>query len=113
MLYGMNVLFAQRERREIAGRTKRGMEEAVRQGKYPNKAPYGYQKDENSILIPDPITSLVVKDIYSMYLNGMSSIDIMDKLKDDNRYTDYFGIRPHTIIGIIRNPIYKGDLTWG
>jgi site-specific DNA recombinase len=113
MLYGMNVLFAQRERREIAGRTRRGMEEAVRQGKYPNKAPYGYQKDENSILIPDPITSLVVKDIYNMYLSGMSSIDIMDELKVDNRYTDYFSIRPHTIIGIIRNPIYKGDLTWG
>ena len=47
MLYGMNVLFVQRERREIAGRTKRGMEEAVRQGKYPSRAPYGYQKDED------------------------------------------------------------------
>ena len=113
MLYGMNVLFAQRERREIAGRTKRGMEEAVRQGKYPSRAPYGYQKDEDSTLIPDPITSLVVKDIYSMYLNGMSSAGIMDKLKDDNRYTDYFSIRPHTIIGIIKNPVYKGDLIWG
>ena len=43
----MNVLFVQRERREIAGRTKRGMEEAVRQGKYPSRAPYGYQKDED------------------------------------------------------------------
>lgn len=113
MLYGMNVLFAQRERREIAGRTKRGMEEAVRQGKYPSRAPYGYQKDEDSTLIPDPITSLVVKDIYSMYLNGMSSAGIMDKLKYDNRYTDYFSIRPHTIIGIIKNPVYKGDLIWG
>jgi ssDNA-binding Zn-finger/Zn-ribbon topoisomerase 1 len=89
------------------------MEEAVRQGKYPSKAPYGYQKDENSILIPDPITSLVVKDIYTMYLSGMSSANIMDKLKDDNRYTDYFSIRPYTIIGIIKNPVYKGDLIWG
>ncbi|MFA5604051.1 MAG: recombinase family protein [Bacilli bacterium] len=113
MLYGMNVLFAQRERREIASRTKRGMEEAVKQGKYPNKAPYGYIKDENGILIPNPITSLVVKDIYDMYLNGMSSVDIMEKLKNDNRYTDYFNVRPQTIIGIIKNSVYKGDLIWG
>ncbi len=113
MLYGMNVLFAQRERREIAGRTKRGMEEAVRQGKYPNKPPYGYKKDENGILVPDPITSIVVQDIYDMYLNGMSSVDVMDKLKEDNRYTDYFSVRPHTIINIIKNPMYKGDLIWG
>lgn len=113
MLYGMNVLFAQRERREIASRTKRGLEEAVRQGKYPNKAPYGYRKDENNILIPDLVTSAVVQDIYKMYLSGMSSTDIMNQLKNDNRYTDYLSIRPHTIINIIKNPIYKGDLVWG
>ena len=37
MLYGMNVLFVQRKT-EIAGRTKGGMEEAVRQGKYPRSS---------------------------------------------------------------------------
>lgn len=113
MLYGMNVLFAQRERREIAGRTKRGMEEAVRQGKYPNKAPYGYVRKEDGTISPDPVTSIIVKDIYQMYLDGMSSPNIMEKLKDDERYTNYFHIRAQTIIGIIRNPVYKGDLRWG
>ena len=32
MMYGMNLLFAQRERKEIGNRTIRGLEEAVRQG---------------------------------------------------------------------------------
>ena len=38
-MYGMALLFGQKERREIGNRTRRAMKEAVKQGKYPAKTP--------------------------------------------------------------------------
>ena len=113
MMYGMNLLFAQRERKEIGNRTKRGLEEAVRQGKYPNKAPLGYIKNEDGFLTIDPVMSLVIKDIFELYLNGMSMNAIAKKFEKENRFN-----KQNTkwdegkILKIINNPIYKGEIHW-
>lgn len=68
MIFGMNLIFGQRERKEIGARTKRGLEEMALQKVHPNKAPYGYiRNEETGHLEVDPIASEVVKDVYKLY----------------------------------------------
>ena len=50
MIFGMNLVFGQRERKEIGVRNKRAMEEMTLEKVHPAKAPYGYTRNvENSI----------------------------------------------------------------
>ena len=49
-MYGMSLLFGQKERREIGNRTRRAMEEAIKQGKYHAKTPMGYTKNADKKL---------------------------------------------------------------
>ena len=46
MIFGMNLVFGQRERKEIGARTKRAMEEMAIQKIHPSKAPYGYIRNK-------------------------------------------------------------------
>lgn len=113
MMYGMNLLFAQRERKEIGSRTRRGLEEAVRQGKYPTQCPLGYIRDENGFLTIDPVSSIVIKDIFEMYASGMSMNAIALKLEKENRFNKKnTKWREDKILKIIANPIYKGECHW-
>ena len=113
MMYGMNLLFAQKERKEIGNRTKRGLEEAVRQGKYPTRAPLGYTQTDDGYLVIDPVESLVAKDIFKLYASGMSMNAIAKKFEKENRYNKKNARwREDRILKIISNPIYKGELHW-
>lgn len=113
MMYGMNLLFAQRERKEIGNRTKRGLEEAVRQGKYPTQVPLGYIRDEEGFLTIDPVSSLVIKDIFELYANGMSMNAIAEKFEKEKRFNKKnTRWREDKILKIISNPIYKGEIHW-
>lgn len=46
MILGMNLVFGQRERKEIGARTKRAMEEMALEHIHPSKAPYGYIRNK-------------------------------------------------------------------
>lgn len=48
MIFGMNLVFGQRERKEIGARTKRAMEEMALEKIHPSKAPYGYVRNKNT-----------------------------------------------------------------
>lgn len=114
MMYGMSLLFGQRERREIGARTKRGMEEAVKQGKYPAKVPYGYMRNLDGKLEIEPISAKVVQDIFELYSKGTSALKIAEIMAKENRYlTDNGKWQEQRITNIISNFIYKGELHWG
>lgn len=113
MMYGMNLLFAQRERKEIGARTKRGLEEAVRQGKYPTQCPLGYIRNLDGKLEIDPVSSLVIKEIFGLYSTGMSMNAIAIKLEEEQRFNKFnTKWREDKILKIISNPIYKGECNW-
>ena len=68
MIFGMNLVFGQRERKEIGARTKRAMEEMALEKIHPSKAPYGYVRNKNTgHLEIEPIESQVVKEIFELY----------------------------------------------
>lgn len=113
MMYGMNLLFAQRERKEIGARTKRGLEEAVRQGKYPTQVPLGFLRNLDGKLEIDPVSSLVIKEIFELYSTGMSMNAIAIKLESDGKFNKFnTRWREDKILKIISNPIYKGECHW-
>ena len=90
-------------------------------------APYGYMRDPNNKhkLIPDPITSVVVKRIFELYVSGYGSSAIAEILTREEVPTpvmykhskeklikfDYPEIWKHTSVSnIIKNRVYIGDL---
>ncbi|NLC96652.1 MAG: recombinase family protein [Erysipelotrichaceae bacterium] len=114
MIYGMNLIFGQRERKEIGARTKRGLEEMALQKVHPNKAPYGYirNKDTGHLQI-DPIASEVVKDVYKLYTKNHCIRPITKMMKKDNRYLKSGKWCDNRIYNILSNPIYNGTYHHG
>lgn len=114
MMYGMSLLFGQKERREIRNRTRRAMEEAIKQGKYPAKTPMGYNKNEDKKLEINIMEAEVIKDVFELYSKGNNASQVAKIMKDNNRYIKN-GEKwtEGRITRIINNPIYSGDLLWG
>ena len=114
MIYGMNLVFGQRERKEIGARTKRAMEEMALEHIHPSKAPYGYTRNkETGQLEVEPIEAQVVKEIFDLYKNGYSTRGIATKLKDDNAYLKQGKWRSDRVYKILTNSIYIGIFEYG
>ena len=98
---------SQNEIERTSERTKFGMVGAIKEGHIPGKVPYGYKKNGKNLEV-DPISSLVIKDIFDMYSKGNSYFIISEKLNKQKALnkTNWFD---GTIRKIIMNPIYMGD----
>ncbi len=67
MMFGMNLLFGQRERKEIGARTKRAMEQMAIDKIHPCQAPFGYIRNkESGHLEIEPIEAVVVKEMFDL-----------------------------------------------
>lgn len=112
---------SRREYKTINRRQQRGRKDAVREGKFPaNKAPYGYvrvklEKETGYTLEPHPDQAPIVQMIYDLYVNhNMGSGLIANHLAGLGVPTALNNVwEVQTVIGIIRNPIYYGLVTWG
>ena len=87
MIFGMNLVFGQRERKEIGARTKRAMEEMALEKLHPAKAPYRYIRNvETGHLEIEPIEAQVVKEIFELCKKGNSTRSIATAMKNKNAY---------------------------
>ena len=114
MIFGMNLVFGQRERKEIGARTKRAMEEMALEKVHPSKAPYGYvrNKDTGHLEI-EPIEAQVVKDIFELCKQGNSTRSIATIMKDNNAYLKQGKWASDKIYKILTNSIYIGIFEYG
>lgn len=90
----------------------KGMTEKANRGEIQQKAPYGYINKDKTLEI-DPDKAEIVKSIYNDYLNGYGFKKIANKLNSlniKNNNNNKWEVR--TIEYILRNPIYKGYVTW-
>ena len=114
MIFGMNLVFGQRERKEIGARTKRAMEEMALEKIHPSKAPYGYIRNkETGHLEIDPIEAQVVKDIFELCKQGNSTRSIATIMKDNNAYLKQGKWASDRIYKILTNAIYIGIFEYG
>lgn len=114
MIFGMNLVFGQRERKEIGARTKRAMEEMALEKIHPSKAPFGYvrNKDTGHLEI-DPIEAQVVKEIFKLCQEGNSTRGIATVMKDNNAYLKSGKWRADRVYKILNNSIYIGVFEYG
>ena len=114
MIFGMNLVFGQRERKEIGARTKRAMEEMALKHIHPSKAPYGYIRNkETGHLEIDPIEAQVVKEIFELCKQGDSTRSISITLKNKKAYLKTGKWTSDRVYKILTNSIYIGIFEYG
>ncbi len=110
----MNLVFGQRERKEIGARTKRAMEEMALERVHPAKAPYGYiRNSETGHLEVEPIEAQVVKRIFELYKNGSSIRGISNTLNEEKAYLRQGKWNSDKVYKILTNSIYIGTFAYG
>lgn len=130
----MNQFYVKLTKRKI----KRVLHQKVKKGKSHGILPYGYGKNDFGIVIIDKEESEIIKDIYSMSLNGIGTRSIAEELnkrkiptrynkiekgtlKVVNKYTGKLNVKNkkdikwsgNTIRNIIKNEVYKGVKKFG
>ena len=114
MIFGMNLVFGQRERKEIGARTKRAMEEMALEKIHPSKAPYGYIRNkETGHLEVEPIEAQVVKEIFELCKKGHSTRNIATIMKENNAYLKQGKWKADRVYKILTNSIYIGIFEYG
>ena len=114
MIFGMNLVFGQRERKEIGARTKRAMEEMALEKIHPSKAPYGYIRNKDTgHLEVEPIEAQVVKEIFELCKKGQSTRNIATIMKDNNAYLKRGKWASDRVYKILTNSIYIGVFEYG
>ncbi len=114
MIFGMNLVFGQRERKEIGARTKRAMEEMALEKVHPAKAPYGYiRNNETGHLEIEPIEAQVVKRIFELYKNGTTIRGISNTLNEEKAYLRQGKWNSDKAYKILTNSIYIGTFAYG
>lgn len=107
-MLGILSAFAQLERSQIKERTKMGKEARKKKGLWHGgkNIPIGYDYGNGQLIVNDDAEQ--IKDIFRLYLSGMSIRDICRYLSANytNRYTswNYVG----TVRRILANPVYIG-----
>ena len=114
MIFGMNLVFGQRERKEIGARTKRAMEEMALEKIHPAKAPYGYIRNkETGHLEVEPIEAQIVKEIFELCKFGHSTRGIANIMKEKNSYLKQGKWKGDRVYKILTNQIYIGTFEFG
>lgn len=114
MIFGMNLVFGQRERKEIGARTKRALEEMALEHIHPAKAPYGYIRNkETGHLEIEPIEAQVVKEVFELCKNGHSTRGIAIIMKNNNAYLKSGKWEADRIYKMLTNSIYIGIYAFG
>ena len=118
-IVGVLAAFAQMERENIRIRTSMGKAAAIRAGKYTGPcAPFGYKYEwkENGKreLVPDPYSSMIVKEIYSMYNSGASLGEVGRHLESTYGLFSDLKTNIGSKVGrMLRNPVYAGQVHIG
>lgn len=117
LVFGVKSLVARQELKSITRRLQSGRRESANEGKSISKVPpYGYNRDENLRLHPDPDTSWVVKKMFQMMKDGHGRQTIANELdrlgiSPPNHTRDHWS--PSSITAIIKNEVYLGHIIWG
>jgi site-specific DNA recombinase len=127
LMMGIKFLLSSFELKKLRARIKRALERNAKDGKVsggPIK-PYGYEKGENNKLIINQEESLIIKRIYNLSIDGLSTRKIAELLnlegiktkrsKSEKGYLTLNGVKKNdffwrdaTIHRILKNTLYKG-----
>lgn len=90
---------------DLRQKVNRGMRASMEKGKFPCRVPYGYAKDNEQNVFPDPNTAPVVREIFRLHNEGHSTTEIVQILANKAIY-----LRSGSIYYILHNDRYLGKL---
>uniref|UniRef100_UPI001F588A1A recombinase family protein n=2 Tax=Bacillus cereus group sp. BfR-BA-01492 TaxID=2920361 RepID=UPI001F588A1A len=115
LTFSIKSLIAREELKTIVKRMQRGRRASAKEGKSISRVPpYGYLRDNNLKLYPDPEKSWVIPKIFELMANGIGRQAIaqeLDRLGIAPPEGEYWN--PSTISSIIKNEVYLGHIIWG
>jgi len=112
VLAALRSYTGQMESKQIGERTLRGKLEKFRQGKWVGPVPFGYKKNADDVLGKQPELELIVRDIFSTYLEKGSINYVADYVS--RKYSAQIGkFAPDKLRRVLTNPIYKGFPRYG
>lgn len=94
-------VFAQLERGMVKERVEMAFDKKINDGEVLNRAPIGYTYKKGKLII-DEDSAEIVKEIFNMWVKGISYKEISDKLQ----------IPTSTLYEIIKNPTYIGKVRY-
>jgi len=94
-------VFAQLERGMVKERVELAFDRKTDLGESISRAPFGYVY-QNRKLVPDPINSPKVRDIFEMWVEGISYKEICGK----------YSLSSSSIYHLIGNPVYIGKIRY-
>lgn len=112
-MWSMCVLMAQNYVLQLSDNTKRGLNQKVKDGEWPSKAPVGYKNvtiNEKKTVVIDEVIAPMVKMVFERYATGTYSID---KAAEDFKKAGIISCRNVPFVAsnmhkMISNPFYYG-----
>ncbi len=109
--WDMGVMFARSYVLQLSDNVKRKIEQKLRNGEWPGKAPYGYKnitlENDKKDIVVDEFESKVVRKVYEWYATKAFSINTLrQKLKDDYKIEWSKGF----LDAVLKNPFYHGTM---
>jgi site-specific DNA recombinase len=104
-LLGFYLVAPQVENDRLSLRTKDGMKQALRQGRWLWKAPYGYYNEKVSkLIIPTEKESQGVQFIFSTFQTGKYTMEEVRRMAIEAGYP----LQKQSFINLLNNPLYAG-----
>ena len=118
MVFTVHAMLAAHKSQEMSIAIKRGLRQAAKKGRHiGNVIPYGYVKNADKQLIPNPSEASIIKDIFKLYLDGNGSKSIAELLNHrgiptatKTRKGKDTLWQASTINAILHNDVYVGRL---
>jgi site-specific DNA recombinase len=95
------------ENDRLSLRTRAGMRQAVKQGRWLWQAPLGYFNDRvNKVILPDEKQALLVKFAFETFAKGIYSIQEVRNMAEEKGLK----LSKQGFIDLLRNPLYMGKI---
>ncbi|GMA65304.1 recombinase family protein [Alicyclobacillus fastidiosus] len=114
-VFTIHSALAQAESEKTAVRVRMGAMQKAREGKWNGPAPDGYiLNPETKRLEIDPTYAPVIREIFSLYVNGYGVRKVSSILNENGQRTKrgYLWTQ-RAIARILTNPVYVGDVAYG
>lgn len=105
----INLVLPQVDNERRSLNTKRGMRQAMKEGRWTGKCPLGYhwdRRDNRPLIVPDQKTAPLVREIFEKFSTGAYTASEMQRLlvKSGLKYGKSY------IFKMLRNPVYIGKV---
>jgi DNA invertase Pin-like site-specific DNA recombinase len=118
-VHGIKVLVAKNYLDNLSEEVRKGLNEKVRQGHWPARAPVGYQNvvgsEGKKVIVPDPDQAPLVTKLFEWCANDGHTLTELTKMAREAGLVSARTSEPlhrSRIHAILRNPIYMGEFDW-